>query len=110
MPFSLNPLAAFQKPLLQTRLEFLCQNTGTTFQVNVHQNHKSFTCRFCSQETFIVTLGAGRGNVSVKYIHGAGVERVLEPVIPDPHKPAKNSLAQYTDTGGTFVVVKQEEL
>lgn len=109
--FKFNPFSAFSKPLLQTRLEFLCQNTGITFQVNVHQSHKSFTCRYCSRETFVVDLGEGKGNVTVKYIEAHGLSRNLDPVFPDEegHR-LPNSLAQYTETGGTFVVVSQEEL
>jgi hypothetical protein len=103
--------SAFRKPLLQTRLEFLCQNTGITFQVNVHQSHKSFTCRHCSRETFVVDLGEGHGNVSVTYIEAHGNSRKLDPIYPDAKgNRVHNALAQYTETGGTFVVVEQEQL
>lgn len=96
----------FKKPLLETRLEFLCQNTGVTFQVNVAQAHKSFTCRHCGRESFVVNLGEGKGNVSAQYVDAVGNSRKLDPVQYDEKNP--NTLAQYSATDGTFIIVSQE--
>lgn len=98
-------MGLFKKPLYETRIELLCQNTGVTFHVNTHQAHKSFTCRHCGRESWIVNLKEGFGNINVTYIGADQSERPLHKVIPEK----QFGLAQYEADSGTFVLISQEK-
>lgn len=94
----------FQKKLRPARIELLCQNTGKTFQVNVHKAQHAFTCRHCGRESWNVIMGEGKGNIAVTYVDGTGASRKLDKV----HAEQEGRLVSVDATGGTFVIVEQE--
>lgn len=95
--------AAFVSKLVPARIELLCQNTGKTFQVNIHKSRHSFTCRFCARETWVVDLKEGKGNITVDYIDAGGEHRTLRKIHPEK----EHGLASVDATSGTFVIVEQ---
>jgi len=100
----------FKKPLLETTVEVLCQNTGKTFRIPTRTAQRSVTCRSCGRETFVVHLGEGEGNVSVTYIDGAGATRQLSKVVPgEKGKGVKVALATVSADSGTFILVEQKK-
>lgn len=102
-----NIFGAFQKPLYDTTIEVLCQNNGITFRLRQATSHKSYTCRHCGRETWVVDLKEGRGNVKVQYIGADQTPRELHPIHLEDNK--EQGMAGYDATSGTFILVSQEK-
>ena len=100
-------MGLFSKPLLDTTIEVLCQNTGRTFRIYTRQARKSLTCRACGRETFIVNLREGRGNITVEYIGADESHRMLDKVEIGPHIDI--TLATVDATSGTFILIEQKK-
>jgi hypothetical protein len=98
--------AAFQKPLLDTTIEVLCQNVGRTFHISTYVARKSRTCPLCGRETFVIDLKSGKGNVSVMYIGADQTPRKLDMIHREGGK--EQGLAMYSADAGTFILVSQE--
>lgn len=99
----------FKKPLFNTTVEVLCQNTGKTFHIHTSSAHMSRTCR-CGRETFVVDQGPTRGDVRVTYVN-SNDESPRQLVKVDPtDKHTKVSVAQYYADSGTFILVSQEDV
>lgn len=96
--------SAFQKKLQPARIELLCQNTGETFQVNVHKSRHTITCRKCARESWVIDLKEGKGNITVDYVDAVGTHRKLDAI----HAGTEHGLASVDATSGTFVIVSQE--
>lgn len=102
-------LFQFKKPLFNTTVEVLCQNTGLTFRIHTNKAHLARTCR-CGRETFVVEQGPDRGDVRVVYTSSADESpRHLAKVDPTD-KHTKVAVAQYYADSGTFILVSQEEV
>ena len=95
----------FKKPLVPARIEVLCQNTGRTFRLNLNKAQQSFTCRGCGRESWVTTLGEGKGNITVTYFDATGTARKLEAI----REAREGGLASVDATSGTFVILRQEE-
>lgn len=112
-------MGLFSKKLLYTTVEVMCQQTGKTFQIRSNKSKKQCRCHYCteegtgSSEAFLMELGEGKGNVRVTYYGIDNSVRVLEKIVPDYNADNKHGhmgLAGYTATGGTFILVSQEDV
>jgi len=99
----------FSKPLYNTTVEVLCQNTGRTFHIHTNRAHLARTCR-CGIETFIVDQGAGKGDVRITYVSSVdNTPRQLVKVDPSA-KHTQVALAQMYADSGSFILVSQEDV
>lgn len=99
--------SAFQKPLLYTTVEVLCQNNGHTMLLKSNRAEKRFTCRSCAKETFIVRIGKGTDNVTVHYI---GADNTVRELTMIHRNRGQEGFAQYYADRGTFILVDQEQV
>lgn len=111
-------MGLFGPKLLNTTIEVLCQTTGQTITITSNKPRKCVRCWKCTDdkgasESFEVLVKPGKGNVVVIYYDKAGGSRQLEKIVPDhsgEDKHARFGLAQYTATGGTFILLSQEKV
>jgi hypothetical protein len=97
----------FKKPLYDTTIEVLCQNTGRTFRLRQATTHKSYTCRHCGRETWVVNIKEGKGNVEVLYVGADQTPRPLHAIHTDEGKQV--GMAGYEADSGTFLLISQEK-